>query len=246
MDRKQFTFYASFLRGIERIRNKAARCDAYDAIVKYALCGLEPDLSSLPDAAAIAFEMARPNIDASRKKAEAGRKGGAICLSEEDKQTVSKPQANRKQTEAKPKQEKEQEQDKDKEQGQMSIVSVGASAAPPAGGTDGTPPKRIVFRPPTLDEVAQYCAERHNNVDPQKFIDFYESKGWMIGKNRMRDWKAAVRTWEKRDDGKTQTSGFLGIVEEMRGGDTHDDTGDWADIGLPGDTVPAELPLPLE
>ena len=57
------------------------------------------------------------------------------------------------------------------------------------------------FTPPTLEEVSDYCQERNNGVDPQKFIDFYESKGWMVGKNRMKDWKASVRTWE-RDDNK--------------------------------------------
>ena len=56
------------------------------------------------------------------------------------------------------------------------------------------------FEPPTLEEVKAYCQERQNKVDPQTFIDFYDSKGWMIGKNHMKDWKAAVRTWEKRDD----------------------------------------------
>ena len=55
------------------------------------------------------------------------------------------------------------------------------------------------FVPPTVEEVESYCSERSNNVDPQSFIDFYASKGWMIGKNKMKDWKAAVRTWEKRD-----------------------------------------------
>lgn len=53
------------------------------------------------------------------------------------------------------------------------------------------------FIPPTLQEVQVYCMSRHNNVDPEKFIDFYSAKGWMIGKNKMKDWKAAVRTWEK-------------------------------------------------
>lgn len=53
------------------------------------------------------------------------------------------------------------------------------------------------FKPPSLDEVKAYCQERKNNVDPQTFIDFYESKGWYVGKNKMRDWKAAIRTWEK-------------------------------------------------
>ena len=53
--------------------------------------------------------------------------------------------------------------------------------------------------PPTLEEVSAYCEERHNNIDPQVFIDFYESKGWYVGKNKMKDWKACVRTWERSD-----------------------------------------------
>ena len=55
------------------------------------------------------------------------------------------------------------------------------------------------FTPPTLDDVSAYIRERGSNVDAQRFLDFYTAKGWMIGKNRMKDWKAAVRTWEKRD-----------------------------------------------
>ena len=55
------------------------------------------------------------------------------------------------------------------------------------------------FSPPTLEDVKSYCRERGNKVDAQKFIDFYESKGWMIGKNKMKDWKACVRTWEQRE-----------------------------------------------
>ena len=57
--------------------------------------------------------------------------------------------------------------------------------------------KRKRFIPPTLTDVKQYCEERNNHVDAERFIDFYESKGWMVGKSKMKDWKAAVRTWEK-------------------------------------------------
>lgn len=53
------------------------------------------------------------------------------------------------------------------------------------------------FTPPTLEEVEDYCLERNNNVDPERFIDYYTSNGWMVGKNKMKDWKAAIRTWEK-------------------------------------------------
>lgn len=62
---------------------------------------------------------------------------------------------------------------------------------------EGDKPQRV-FIPPTVDEVTAYCKERKNGIDAQSFIDFYESKGWMIGKNKMKDWKAAVRTWERR------------------------------------------------
>ena len=55
------------------------------------------------------------------------------------------------------------------------------------------------FRPPTVEEVEAYCFERNNRVDPERFVDFYSSNGWKVGKNPMKDWKAAVRTWEKRD-----------------------------------------------
>lgn len=56
------------------------------------------------------------------------------------------------------------------------------------------------FAPPTLDEVTAYCQERGNNIDPQHFIDYYQMNGWKVGgKTPMKDWKAAVRTWEQRE-----------------------------------------------
>ena len=54
------------------------------------------------------------------------------------------------------------------------------------------------FVPPSLEEIKQYCSERQNSVDPESFYNFYASKGWMVGSNKMKDWKAAVITWEKR------------------------------------------------
>lgn len=56
-----------------------------------------------------------------------------------------------------------------------------------------------IFKKPTVDEVAQYCQERKNSVNPQHFIDHYEANGWKVGKNPMKDWRAAVRTWERND-----------------------------------------------
>ena len=61
-------------------------------------------------------------------------------------------------------------------------------------------PPRTRFVPPTVEEVSAYCTERKNNVDPERFVDYYASKGWLVGKAKMKDWKAAVRNWERKDD----------------------------------------------
>lgn len=59
------------------------------------------------------------------------------------------------------------------------------------------------FKKPTVEEVAKYCTERGNRINAQNFVDFYESKGWKVGGSPMKDWKAAIRTWEQRDKDKT-------------------------------------------
>ena len=63
------------------------------------------------------------------------------------------------------------------------------------------------FIPPTVEEVQAYCQERKNKVDAQTFVNFYESKGWMVGKNKMKNWKAAVVTWERNRKDSSGTSG---------------------------------------
>jgi hypothetical protein len=59
--------------------------------------------------------------------------------------------------------------------------------------------KNGVFVKPTQEEIKTYCLERKNNINPEKFRDYYESNGWKVGKNPMKDWKACVRNWEKSD-----------------------------------------------
>lgn len=68
---------------------------------------------------------------------------------------------------------------------------------------DGTASKRFVK--PTIEEIAEYCTQRGNNVDAQKFFDYYESNGWKVGRNSMKDWKAAVRSWERNGYDKQAT-----------------------------------------
>lgn len=79
----------------------------------------------------------------------------------------------------------------------------GVTAAP-----SSTPPKtkNTRFVPPTVEEVAAYCAERKNNIDAVRFVDYYTSNGWMVGKSKMKDWKATVRNWERREKARNQTA----------------------------------------
>jgi len=72
--------------------------------------------------------------------------------------------------------------------------------------------KANIFTPPTVEEVSAYCQERNNSVDPQRWHDFYSAKDWMIGKNKIKDWKAAVRTWEKPRSKESAAGGYRRIV----------------------------------
>lgn len=88
------------------------------------------------------------------------------------------------------------------------------------------------FQKPSLEEIRLYCQERNNSIEPEKFFDFYESNGWLVGKSPMKDWKAAVRTWEHRKQETTRTtfsprqkkSVFeqnLEVMDQMFGTDMH-------------------------
>ena len=75
--------------------------------------------------------------------------------------------------------------------------------------------KKAFFKKPTLDEVKNYCILRKNNIEAEAFIDFYESKGWQIGKEKMKSWKACVRTWENRDK-NLKTKGMSKIHQHLQ------------------------------
>lgn len=89
-------------------------------------------------------------------------------------------------------------------------------------------PARSRFVPPTVDEVRAYCRERGNSVNAERFVAFYESKGWKVGDQPMKSWKAAVITWEQRDAGNAGSSGKPAKVVsaqqyDQRNYDNHDD-----------------------
>lgn len=179
MERSQFTFYRSFWEAVKLLPPKD-RNAVLNAICSYALDGEEPQLAGVQ---ASIFTLIRPTLDTSARRAESGLAGGSKREANA-KQTDSKAEANTKQTAREKEGEKEREGEKEKESD-----SYARDARAPA-------PR---FTKPTLEEVAAYCAERGNLVDPQKWYAHYESNGWRVGKVPMKDWRAAVRTWERSD-----------------------------------------------
>jgi hypothetical protein len=202
MERKQFTWYRSYYDALKELPAEEFR-DIVLAVCAYALDGEEPELSGVARAI---FTLIRPTLEVGRSKAENRSRAEQTLLSAEQtgnrpeqtknkpEQTQNKPeqtQNKRKQTGNKPEQTRK-EKEKEKEREKESENDSYCSPPPPSG------PKRFV--PPTLAEVQSYVAQRQSPVDPQGFIDFYASKGWMVGKTPMKDWKAACRnaeTWER-------------------------------------------------
>lgn len=87
------------------------------------------------------------------------------------------------------------------------------------------------FTPPTLEEVTAYCIERGNSVDAQHFIDYYTSNGWQVGKNKMKDWKAAIRTWERNgySNNKANTSQYKENTKAQELDDFYNMASEWAE-----------------
>ena len=204
MERKQFTFYESFFRAVSRIRDPQARCEAYDTVCRYALAGEVPDLELLSDVVAIFFELIRPTLDSSRLKAESGGKGGAR------KQTGSKKEAKPKQEESKHEangKESPREKEGEKEE-EGEIENENEKENENENEYEYEDECLNIYAPPSVEQVAQYCKERGNRVNPSLFVDYYSAVGWRVGKVPMWDWRAAVRTWEQRKEGQE------GIVPE--------------------------------
>lgn len=113
----------------------------------------------------------------------------------------------------------DKEEDIEREEEKNSILSASSEA-----GEQPTKPKRSKrFTPPEVEEVTAYCEERGNGIDAEAFIDYYSARNWMLGKTKMKDWKAAIRTWERnRKGGGGNTYG--------RPEDNHCVTGDFGTV----------------
>ena len=172
-ERDSLIFYRSFAKAIKRLP-EAEQLKALWAIVDYGLDGTEPEEEGLY---MVAYDMAKPQIDANIKRKNDGKKGGRPSIktsgyeNEENIKTSGyeneKPNVN--------------VNDNVNDTKENTLTSV----------------KEKRFAPPTPEDVREYCREKGLNVDADRFVDFYESKNWYVGKNKMKDWKAAVRNWAR-------------------------------------------------
>lgn len=208
MRREQFTFYRSYYDALKNLPEKE-RAKVLFAILEYALD--EQEQNNLEGVCAACFLLIRPTLDSGRIKA-ANRKNKTKTNEEQNENKAeTRAEQNRKEKEK----EREREVEKERE------VEVERE-------NDSSPPKAPVaarrFTPPTVEDVAAYCRERGSNVDAQRFVDFYASKGWKVGNAGMKDWHAAVRTWESRDNRMSAagaggahgtTNPFLQLAQEL-------------------------------
>ena len=164
--RDSVVFYRSFWEAIKQLPEKE-RLESITAILEYGLDEIEPKSAGVASAM---FLMAKPQIDANNRRYQNGTKGGRPVTKTEPNNNLesnyNKPSDNQTITKAKPK-EKDNVKDNNKK----------------------------TFTPPSVSDVSDYCTLNGYGIDPESFVDFYASKGWMVGKNEMKDWKASVRTW---------------------------------------------------
>lgn len=172
-------FYSSFSSAIKRLPPEE-QLKALWSILDYGLDGKEPEEDGF---FRIIFDMAKPQIDANIKRKTNGSGGGRPAKTngcESKKPMVSETKTNGYANE-KPN------------------VNVNVNENENVNVKRESKEKKVHFVPPTLENVSGYCRENGYNVDERRFIDFYESKGWMVGKNKMKDWRAAVRNWARQE-----------------------------------------------
>lgn len=192
--RDSIILYRSLMEATKQL-DLETRAKVYDAVMDYAFDGVEPSESGVVQAM---FLMMKPIIDANNQRFQNGCKGGRP---KNQTETKTKPNENQTITKAEPNKDKDKDVDKDKEEKEM--VKEKVASAPR-------------FQKPTLDEVKSYCLERNNNVDAQKWMDFYTANGWKVGKNPMKDWKASIRYWETQEVGRKPTESYKAPVAEQK------------------------------
>lgn len=194
MAREYFHAYHSYLDAIEPL-NDAERGRLFTACLYYSMTGEVPELRGNER---FVFAGMKSQIDRDTKQYEIrcetnrrnGSTGGQSRPSERNQ-----PLPNAADGYQTLPNEKEKEKAKEKAKGNEKEKEKKKE-----NGDCADKPRR--FTKPTVMEIRDYCRERRNGVDPQRFFDFYEAKGWRVGNQPMKDWQAAVRTWEGREQAK--------------------------------------------
>ena len=224
-EKKYVAFLRSYYDALQELPQKS-RAELALAIVEYGFTGKLPNNISV--LAKAVFAAIRPTLDTSNAKA-------AAANARWEKQNANKSMQGTFLHDAKPM------QNTFVHDATISYIREGEGEGEGEGNIDSK--KRASrFTQPTLEEVQAYCIERGNGIDPQRFVDYYSSNGWKVGKNPMKDWKAAVRTWE-RNNGTTvtkpkQTGSYLEILERMERGESVDAEGNKPNPYLLGNAVP--------
>ena len=195
-NKNSFVFYETFESVIEELPEEM-QLKFYKYITQYGLHGIEPEVTGIEKAIWTQIQFAIDQAQNRRKRAiENGNKGGRPNKTE-TKNNPNETQKNQTITENNPDITKNNlnvnvnANDNDNDNVNDNVKSKGTSCEVPS-------PKSSRFIPPTLAEVEAYCFTRNNSVNAQQFIDFYSSKNWYVGKNKMTDWRASVRLWESR------------------------------------------------
>lgn len=196
MERTQFTFYESFYRAISRIRSPEGKVEAYDAICRYALYGEEPDMDAISETAAMVFDLVKPTLDSSRKKAENGKSGGAKSKTEAN---ASKPEANRSKVEANGSKteanrskaeanasEKEKEKEKEKE--------YECNPPTPLPGRKKQPKVQFAENVTMTNDEYERLLATHGAADTQRLIEILDNYKGSTGKKYTSDYRA-VLSW---------------------------------------------------
>jgi len=172
--REQFTFYRSFWEAAKQIKKPRDRLSYLEAVMAFALDGEDREVT---DDALPIYILTKPTLISAAKKSEAGKIKSKANQNEIKTESNADQNANKIENKIKNKIESKGE--------------IENECSPPK------PPSR--WTPPTVEEVKAYCDERHSTVDAEHFVAYYSSQGWKVGRNPMKDWKAAVRTWEQKD-----------------------------------------------
>lgn len=198
-----FVFYPSFRTQLKAIKNSNVKAVILEALIDYGICGEIPDFSDIDPLGTIdaLFIPMQQEIDKAKARyfarVENGKKGGAPKgnrnAAKSTENNLNQPRITKDNQEQPKSTENNLDIDIDKD--------IYKENTPLTGVKEST--KRTAFVPPSLDEISAYISEKGYSVDAERFFNFYEAKGWMIGKTKMKKWENAVANWEKDEKEKS-------------------------------------------